>query len=356
MLYTPQDRIVSLGAGMQVHAQAPRDELVFLFKDTFPVNEAAPMVSPRTCEVGTATITGNCSVSSNQLNIPNGATYVSADAPRASGIATWIKSITSGGANPWYYGFAQSSIACVIRSDGSVYSVLGQQINGCFTGYVIGTYVIVCRSAGEFYFAKEGSTWYLVYVSATSTTTPRIKIAPFNGTPTFDNAAIVQMGSPLAADYDIATNRIASPAVGETTTQTADGLVEMTWQAVTGQTWNLMVRRTDDSNYWTIRCSQGGSTMKLIEVNAGVETERASTSLTFANGTSYRVLVRCWGNTIGVNRDDRGSAAAGLTYNSATFNNTATGVKTDRAGTNLIAWPRTLSGAALAELQRVDVL
>jgi hypothetical protein len=122
----------------------------------------------------------------------------------------------------------------------------------------------------------------------------------------------------------------------------------MEWTAVTGQIWDLMVRRTDDNNCWIVRADQTNSTIKLFEKSGGTETERATASFTWTNGQAFRILVFMEGNTIKVNY----TSIEKLSYTSASFNNTATGVKTTRGGSNLVAWPRSISGSALTELNR----
>ena len=52
----------------------------------------------------------------------------------------------------------------------------------------------------------------------------------------------------------------------------ADGLVECNWTPGAGDVLSLAIRRTDDANQWVTECSQSGSTMRLLEVNAGVTT------------------------------------------------------------------------------------
>jgi hypothetical protein len=63
-------------------------------------------------------------------------------------------------------------------------------------------------------------------------------------------------------------------------------------------------------------------------------------------------LVICDGNTIDVYVGLTMVSTRAIHYASASFNATATGVKVSGfvTGTDLVAWPRTLSGAALAEL------
>jgi hypothetical protein len=120
---------------------------------------------------------------------------------------------------------------------------------------------------------------------------------------------------------------------------TANGLVEATWTAATGATYELDVRRTDNDNRWIIRCDQGGSTIKLIERNGGGETERSSAAQTWTNLTAYRIVAVCDTQSI--------KTVVGVTaknsYALASFNATATGVKTSHAVADLVSWPRTIS-------------
>lgn len=163
---------------------------------------------------------------------------------------------------------------------------------------------------------------------------------------------IAQLGSPWNTDYGIATNRIETASAGETTTSEVNAIIEATWTVNTGDIFELDVRRTDDDNRWVVRGDQAGSTIKLIERNAGIETERSSAAQTWTNGASYRLVVTLVNEVIRSFTKSSTSHVSKNIYASAIFNQTATGVKTSHAVSNLIAWPCTLSGAALAELQR----
>jgi hypothetical protein len=211
------------------------------------------------------------------------------------------------------------------------------------------TFYIVLRATGAFYFANGGIySNTLLWVANVGTQTPLYAgMGNFDGVGTLDNFKEGQLAAPFTSDAGIATNIVASPGVNEVTASEADSITEMTWQAATGQVWNLYIRWTDDTHTYCVRADQTNSTIKLIEINGG-ETEKASAAQTWTNGTNYRVCVIASGNTIRVVV----STSLKLNYASATYNNTATGIKTDRAGTNLITWPRTLSGSAATELNR----
>jgi hypothetical protein len=361
---------INRGLGRLGVSGAVAAALVYLLRDEFTTDEAAPITTPRTCEPGPGTLTvvdtgGRLSISGGQLVNINAVSvwadpriYSANSFTRAAGLAFGFD-ITDGQTMNQIIGWQ------TIAAGGTSLQVAAY-INGGFVDMwnagvadwarlllapIAGvTYKVfsVLRSSGGFLTADGKILW----VTNTLNTASVFPGAVFStGAATAgkqDNWRVMQLAAPWDTDYGIATNRIAVPQINDTTTSEANALIEMTWQAVTGQVWELDVRRTDDDNRWIIRCDQTGSTIKLIERNAGTETERASAAQTWTNGTSYRLVVIQDGNTI----KTFVANVAKNTYTSATFNNTATGIKTSRSGTNLVAWPRTLSGAALAELEK----
>jgi hypothetical protein len=134
----------------------------------------------------------------------------------------------------------------------------------------------------------------------------------------------------------IATNNIASPSSGETTTSKANSWDEITWTVATAETLEWMIRRTDDTHTWVVRGDQAGSTIKVIEINSG-ETERASAAQTWTDTTAYRVIA--------VADDESIKTYVGFTdknsYGSASYNKTVTGIKVSgfAAAADLICWP-----------------
>jgi hypothetical protein len=220
------------------------------------------------------------------------------------------------------------------------------------TGYYDVNFAYVLRDVGCFILVKQATyfpTWTLAFVENSITSQPYICATNYDagGSCRFDDFRAVKMQSPWNSDYGIAIGHIASPTVGSQITSETAGTIEQTWTAVTGQVWDWMFRYTDDNNCWIIRSSQSGGTIKIIEKNGGVETERASAAQTFTNGVAYRVLVRF--STTGFSVYVAGTFK---TSYASTWNNSAVGVKTDRAGTHLTSWPTILSGDALTELNR----
>jgi hypothetical protein len=158
---------------------------------------------------------------------------------------------------------------------------------------------------------------------------------------TVDDLFCVDLGNGGGAalesdDWALTSSHSTTTTDGQTATMDAsDSIVEHTITAATGVTQEIMVRRTDDNNAIIVRMSQAGSTIAVIEKNAGTEVSKSSTAQTWTNGTKYRVLVRCVGSNIRTTIDD-GSEKNNAT---STFNQTGVlGAKVSHAGTDLATY------------------
>ena len=353
-----------------------KDKLpIYLLRDEFTTNASAPLTSPRTCEPGPGALTivdanNKFSISGGRMVIATGTSASLTDYAyltvmnRIAGAAFLLEATflsTANGTN-MTFGIDNNTTATILDRFLIGYSGANQaylSANGS-TPFLVATLAattsyklaFVTMTAGFKLFIKGGTftEWTRLYVSNLGSANfyPAVNPRDPSGTASFDFWRCEQLSAPFNTDYGDATARVASPAVGETITGEANAVIEMIWTAATGQVWEFSVRHTDDNNRWIVRCDQAGSTIKLIERNAGTETERSSAAQTWTNSTTYRLVVIQTGNTINVFIAN----VVKNTYASAAFNSTATGVKTDRAGSNLIAWPRVLSGAALAEINR----
>jgi hypothetical protein len=190
---------------------------------------------------------------------------------------------------------------------------------------------------------SSGTTWTVLGVNDVNTTTP---IYPsISGNTAVITSAYLRLLSLAAFDSrfatrtGVSTSASASPSAGDTGVMQADAWVEATWTPAANDVYELDVRRTDNDNRWIVRCDQAGSTIKLVERNAGGETERSSAASTWTVGTAYRIIVVCEGQSIQTTVGTGGKN----NYALSSFNLTATGIKTSHAVTNLIAWPRTLT-------------
>jgi len=340
--------------------------LTYLLRDEFTTDEAAPLTSPRTCEPGPGTFTAVDT--GNNMSISSGALVWSANAGSAdpllnsgpytpsSGLAGYMREkqgstntkIRGWGAADNNYPWAFSLQRSYTREDSSAVSIGHPNTAG--TWY---KRVLVMRSVGGFFVTDGKLLWvYKDYdwgpganhwwAFSQSNETVELQV---------DETAVLSLPAngytAWETEFGPATDYNETPSTGATLTGEADAVHEFTWTAATGETLEWMIRRTDDTSTWSIRCDQAGSTIKTIEINSG-ETERASTAQTWTNATDYRIVVTADDEEI----KNYVANTAKNTYSSASFNKTATGVKITgfAAGADLVAWPRDVSSLLPAEL------
>jgi hypothetical protein len=349
--------------------------IVYLLQDLFTTDDAAPMTSPRTCEpTGALTVvdtTNLMSISGGKLvwtgrNAQSDPMVRTASAlyARAIGLAISAKVDSTKEANvklsPVAGSYYLDTHDNAGWSAGSLRIGDGNPIVQGATAGINPIYVIA-RTKGYLVIQDVGGTKTLLFVYGATTQAIDANLYAVVGAVNnnvageADNLYVARLPAPYATDTGIVTNSSASPASNDELTHTADCHVEVEWVATTGATAELWLRRTDADNGWVVRCDQGGSTIKLIQKQGGVETERSSAAQTWTNTTKYRIYAIAYGNNIYTYAIAYGGKDAQKnSYTSATFNNTATiGKVVASAGalTNFITWPRTLSGTALSILQ-----
>lgn len=344
--------------------------VTFEHLDNFVTTASAPLTTPRTAEPGPGTavlvdsgnkysITGGTLTPSGSATGASDPTLRTSSNVRVGGLAGSFKLALnpSNGSSIYAAFYNNTTITDANIVGGMLFVGAGGpsslRVLGLDTGENFAAtqsnYYIICRSSGGFFFVFNN---VLLGIAGTNTTSPIYFAFHPRGVfalPSVETMRVSKLPAPWTTDFGIADALTASPTSGSALTHSADGTIEFNWTVATSETMELSVRRTDDDNRWIIRCSQGGSTVKIIERAAGVETERASTAQTFTNATTYKIMVKLFGNKIYafVNDVAKGS------YTSATFNNTATGGKVSgfATGANFAAFPRTLSGTALSVLQ-----
>jgi hypothetical protein len=349
--------------------------IVISLKDQFTTDDAAPMTSPRTCEpTGALTVvdtTNLMSISGGKLvwtgrNAQSDPMVRTASAlyARAIGLAISAKVDSTKEANvklsPVAGSYYLDTHDNAGWSAGSLRIGDGNPIVQGATAGINPIYVIA-RTKGYLVIQDVGGTKTLLFVYGATTQAIDANLYAVVGAVNnnvageADNLYVARLPAPYATDTGIVTNSSASPASNDELTHTADCHVEVEWVATTGATAELWLRRTDADNGWVVRCDQGGSTIKLIQKQGGVETERSSAAQTWTNTTKYRIYAIAYGNNIYTYAIAYGGKDAQKnSYTSATFNNTATiGKVVASAGalTNFVTWPRTLSGTALSILQ-----
>lgn len=331
----------------------------YLFFDDFTTPQSAPLTSPRTAEPGPGTsaivdtgnnlsISGGTLVSAGSVNTYDPQYQASENIPDTVGTCAIFKVKQPSEGRRFLMYFDKDGGQAIIVSSGNI-QVMAAPGVGTFTGtdwhrfYYISwdTYCLVIMDSTFLYLGKFAQTCQPNISAYTNT----------NSSWLCDYVAAANLPAPWNTIWGIVTDRVASPVDGETITQLADAFVFFEWTCATGEVLNIMVRRTDDDNCWIIRCDQANSTMKLIKKEGGVETESGSQARTWLNTGYYAIGILTYGSTIKVITIN--FAVVTITETSASFNQTATGVKATgfAAGANLVSFPRTMSGSALSVLQ-----
>ena len=340
--------------------------ITYLLRDEFTTDEAAPIASPRTCEPGPGTLTATTSIfiSGGKANLPVSSQRLVSQNIAAS--AGNVFAIDISHAASFRRVFLSISTQDTPTTEGT-FDIDTNRIyyinrSPSFVPFV----EIPAATIARIYTIWTGAFWlvclkisgqiFLTWVSDVndSRNNQPYRVFTVNNFAIVDNMTIAN--SQELTDYKLSTARITTPSAGDEIAHEADGFVHFTWTAVTGQVLEFDVRRTDADNRWIIRVDQAGG-WKLIERNAGVETERVNQGIvSWTNGVSYTFQVILAGNRISAYAKQAATAQAMgaggfLNYISATFNNTATIAKVDKAGANLVSWPRNLSGKALEVLE-----
>lgn len=339
----------------------------FLLRDDFSSDDPAPLESPRTCEPGpgTATVSGDASLFSISGGILSTSGVSTSDElltdifTRAAGLAFYSHSTGRAGRgmrwgvkfnnlNPNRFEYVSGLFRAGTRSNRVFELPVPAETDDLHM-------LLVARTNGTLHIYRVGSSgaWLLAKtergldISTTSNLRGTLS-GPSGGSDDYQAMRIFQLGAPFNSDFGLAVLHQASYPAGTQLSIPADALVELTWTAVASAVLEVSLRRTDDDNRWILRGDQAGGTVKLIERNAGVETERTSVAQTWTPGTDYHVQVRAYGQRIQPAVDSQGKGV----YNSASFNQTANGLVVNANLANLAVYPVELAWNARRELAR----
>ena len=330
----------------------------YILRDNFPVDDPAPIASPRTCEPGPGTLTSSFGatweiVSSylRSIHTTQEQAFTTPTYALSSGQAAYIKSIgLKAGATTrswivyWYatgaYGFRIDDTMAYVYIGGTLQAI-------CPLIAAANAISVLCMrmASGQFLLFMTGdrfASWTLVAVSRVLDAAANRAIF-FNNTAAnkdiqMDEFSAVQFTNALAADYGICTSYSVAALANATATHTANGHIEATRTLGAGEVYDLSFRRTDDDNRWILRANETANTIAIIERNAGTETSRGSVAVTLNAGTAYRFYARFYGNEIYIT-----AVNIAVGYASAVFNNTATGAQTSHDVSNFAAWPADVS-------------
>jgi hypothetical protein len=345
--------------------------IAILLKDQFTTNEASPLATPRTCEPGPGQLTivnNDWSIASNRLTLANSAngaaTVSSAAITRAAGKLAAAKMIT----DVRYLDFAWYS------SGDNTQSGLGTQSGGwlAYWGsplagigipdtWAAGTPYnvrIVQRSAGVFSVIDDKLAW-ITYTSSQNPVARCNRSSGNTGTGSWDDFVVAQLPAPWNTDYGIATSQLSGArSAADTFTHEADAFIDFTVTTLPASgTIDMRVRKQGATNYWQVTVDSTGA-LTLNEVVNGTPTQRGTSAGVIANGDMIRV--RMVGTNIHVY--EGASSKTGslrITYTSASSFATATAGLLNSLGTggavsDIVAYPRTLSGTALSLLAAVN--
>lgn len=250
--------------------------------------------------------------------------------------------------------FSTTSTDGILYRRGAVFPVVAPVVTiSVATDYQL---ALALRNAGAFLLIKGGvfANWTLLWVDdAGSVATLYPMVSNFSLAGTLDNFRVTDLSAPWSTDFGIATQRLAGArSTGDTFSHEANCHIEFIATTLpSSSVISLRFRSVDNNNFWKVNIGTTG-TLSLVEQVAGVDTTRGTAASVVAN--SHRVVIIADGTTI------RGYSNNVLrwTYSSASNFQTATAGELTTLGTggavsDIVSWPRTLTGAALAGLNGV---
>jgi len=364
--------------------------IAYLLRDEFTTDAAAPMGTDpitRTCEPGPGTLrlrqqngtaewrivggvletSAASTTTALVVATPNGTTgytrtpglafkHRTADNPIGPGpneaispSCGWaaVANVTSSSALSGLFWWTVLAQFAIIDRDIIAYFGLDDNVTNTFY-----TLTHVLRSVGSFV-VIDGKLAAILTRGNESPTFPVVGQAADGRNPSrSDYMRIAQLGGPWASDYGIATTRLAGArSANDTFAHEANALwIDFTLTTLPSSgNIEIEFRRTDSNNCWKLQVTSA-STFSLVEVVAGTPTTRASIT---SNANGDRLLCVMEGAKTRLMRFRAGASTNSSVYASvSTFTTQTSGVisslGTGGAISDLVTWPRVLSGDALA--------
>jgi len=366
--------MLGIGTGLMLEKNPKLIE--FLVRDEFTDTRAAGAVNgtPATPGPGTRVVADTGGV----VTVGGGNLVVAGDAGNAGGDPSlWLDDITHavgvgffikvqgapGAAGDLYWGLDSNQAGwigghpyfqflTVGRTDARV---PGSVRLGAFDVATARIHGVVMRSKGGFMFIEDGSDYLLVWVhfeGVGATVHPAAQSTDTTEDMSVDWIRAAQMGAPWNTDYGIATARLAGArTAGDTFVHEADCLIEFECTTISSVgRIRVHFRIQDSDNYWYVGMTAAGD-LRLYEVVAASETNRMNAVGVISGGE--RIVIRAVDEEIKLYYDD---TLAGTYSSAANFKTETDGELNDEATdgsiSEIISWPRVLSGAALREIQR----
>ena len=370
---------------INIEIPADEPEVTFLFRDDFTTADTAPITTPRTAEPGPGALhfvsptywsatdgklvldkpTTGGSEGTGAIYQPDGETAFTMAPGLALIRAGWLSSHASPGRHGWSNFRDGNSVAIgATRASANVNAVESATALATFVaGAAVAVdtaiialdtaYVTLIRPAGETDWrplwraraTPSASHWMLSATNLSGTaavtsewTTQRI-------------TNIATLDATWASTSKIIANETASPSANAIITGEAEAPFELIFTAALDTTYDFMFARVDDDNCLiarvTVTADGTNSTVKIIEVVSGSETERSSNTVTItaaqtirlwalgyeSDGSKRATLQRAINSTFG---EQTSASIAGA----FTFGTTA---KTSHAATEMVAYKRSVA-------------
>ncbi len=292
-----------------------RRKVIYLLRDEFPTDDAAPVASPRTCEPGPGTLTtvqtdGQFSISEGKLSFPAQSTptwgdlgfFENVGRERVTGrvliglfnfstlqacvFLAWLRSATAN-----VTAFANIANGFYLATGGGALqppsaAAAGPNLDAVLVVSTDYKAAIVLRSVGCFCFLKGGAfaNWTLLWVDAldnTATVYPGFSNSVAVGT--LDYFRVRDLPAPFTGDYGIATLHDAAPVSDTPAAGEANGISDLYFTLPGSPSGDqigaqLDYRRQDASNYWSayIKRNAGNTAWNvyLDSISGGTPTNR----------------------------------------------------------------------------------
>ena len=332
---------------------------VYSLYEDFTTDDDAPVTSPRACEPGPGTLvitdTGNkCSIAGGVLVISGATTGLAdpkidvADKNIIPGRVLYARTKgqsyrigykdVSNPANPCAGFFVLSNSIYVYGASG--YIKIGAEVTVAATYYEIAT--IQRADGGGMTLIKGGAftNWTILLNAIFATIAEKYSSHVY-----YDVSTATEVDKIIEKNLFGAwgknrphanTVNVAAITTGHSFNAISENsYLEFHWNPATGETLDVMVRRTDDDNCWVVRCVQaagGTGTITLYQKEGGTETQRAQiTGVDTSINNSFPYYIKSFGNVILAGQRNKN-----CNYASATFNNTAKGVKFSISGAGVV--------------------
>ncbi len=366
---------MQIGIGIDLMSESADSAVELLIHDSFVTTRAAGSVDGTAAEPGPGTrevvdtagtklsISGSALVFDGGSSADPGIWYDELD--RVAGLCFLIGNINFDDNIRFHLGFASAvgNVPGQIRREASNLATNSKpslNLASWPAGATDYTLALVVRPNGYYILFKEaGTTWKLIWLEDSGTTDPIYPaLADNNGTDcTVDDLKAAVLGAGFGGQYSLATSQLAgSRSSGDSFSHEADFVQRATLTTVpTSGEIRVDFRKQDSNNLWGWRVNDSGD-LELLEKVSGSDTVRGTAAAAVVDGELLTVVAD--DETINIH-DGGASASRKINYGSAVNFKTETAgeietVAASGAVTDVVTYPRILSGADLATVEALE--